>query len=402
MATIKPFCAIRPTIDKVHLVASRSYISYNKRALEAKLSSNPYSFIHIINPEFGKEKTAKPNSKELFLKVKERFNEFVEEGIFKKDESPNFYVYEQIKNGKSITGIIALASAIDYGKGFIKKHEQTLSKRESLFCEYLKVCDIHAEPVLLSYPDHDWLNGFMKTIKTLRPEYDFSTSNKVRHRLWLVDKNEDIQNIETSFEDVAALYIADGHHRSASAYLLSQQSNFKENHPYNYFLSYLVPESDLQIFEYNRVVKDLNGLSKDAFLDKVGQHFIIEKSTKKLEPKEKGELSLYVDNQWFILNRKRKGEELDADILNKFILNPVLNIVDLRNDKRVGFIGGENASQKMQEAVDSKKFKAAFGLFPVSIEDLKKVADNDQIMPPKSTYIEPKLRSGLTIYSYSS
>ncbi len=401
MATIKPFRAIRPTVDKVHLVASRSYISYNKRALEAKLASNPYSFIHIINPEFGKEKTAKPNSKELFLKIKKRFNEFVEEGIFIKDQSPNFYVYEQIKNGKSIIGIIALASAIDYGKGSIKKHEQTLTKRENLFCEYLRVCDIHAEPVLLSYPDHDWLKSFMENVKNERPEYDFSTTNRVRHRLWLVQKTEDISKIESSFKEVESLYIADGHHRSASSYLLSQHNNLKENHPYNYFLSYLVPESELQIFEFNRLVKDLNNLSENEFLNRLEDHFSVEEKKAPFKPKEKGELSLYLSDKWFSLARKDKGEELDADILNRYILNPLLNIVDLRNDKRVSFVGGENASEKMKEAVDSKKFKAAFGLFPISIAELKNIADNNLIMPPKSTYIEPKLRSGLTIYSYS-
>ena len=400
MATVKPFRAIRPTGDKVHLVASRSYITYNKKDLNAKLSSNPYSFIHIINPEFGVEKTAKANSKELFLKIKDRFDEFMDEGIFEQDDRPYYYIYEQEKKGRKICGIIALASTIDYGKGKIKKHEQTLSKREAIFCDYLKTCDIHAEPVLLSYPDHSELSALIEAKKLERPYYDFSTTNKVRHRLWIIEDEQKIDSILKYFGEIESLYIADGHHRSASSYLLSQNMGLKDDHPYNYFMSYLIPESELQIFPFNRLIKDIGQLSVSEFLEKIKQNFDVEEVDHDYTPAQKGILSLYIDNKNYALTRKDKDEDLDTEILNNKILDPILGIVDLRNDKRVNFVGGEDAYDNMIKEVRSGKYVAAFGLYPVSVQDLKRIADNDETMPPKSTWIEPKLRSGLTIYSY--
>ncbi|MEM7163199.1 MAG: DUF1015 domain-containing protein [Bacteroidota bacterium] len=401
MAIVKPFRGIRPAHDKVHLVASRSYISYKKRDLEAKLNSNPYSFIHIINPEFGGQKTARANSKALFQKIREKFEEFLSDGIFIQENENAFYIYEQYIDGESITGIIGLASTIDYGKGGIKIHEQTLSKREALFCDYLKICDIHAEPVLLSYPDHKGLELLISQTKKDRPLYDFSTTNRVRHKLWAIGQESLIQEVEKSFKEIPELYIADGHHRCASSYLLSQQNQIKENHPYNFFMSLFVPESQLKIFEFNRLIKDLNGMDAREFLEALEEHFEISLKEELFEPSKKGQFSLYLNEQWYSLNCKRITDLLDAQLLNELVLAPLLDIKDLRNDKRVGFIGGKGAALRMKAAVDKNKFTAAFGLYPVDISELKGIADKGEIMPPKSTYIEPKLRSGLTIYSYS-
>jgi len=401
LAIIKPFRAIRPVQDKVHLVASRSYISYKKRDLESKLKSNPYSFIHIINPEFEKPKTARANSKALFQKIREKFEEFLEEGIFIQDEIASFYIYEQSIEKQTITGIIGLASTIDYGNGKIKIHEQTLAKREALFCDYLKVCDIHAEPVLLSYPEHLDLEELIRKEKLERPNYDFSTTNRVRHRLWAICESETIALIETSFKEIENLYIADGHHRSASSYLLSQQRQLKEDHPYNYFMSFLVPESDLKIYEFNRLIKDLNGMSEADFVNALSANFNVTNQESQYESKAKGQFSLYLSGKWYKLELKNPSDNLDAQLLNELILEPLLGISDLRKDKRVGFIGGKNAAERMKKEVDKNQFVAAIGLFPVSIGTLKEIAGKGGIMPPKSTYIEPKLRSGLTIYSYS-
>lgn len=383
------------------MVASRSYISYSKRDLENKLSSNPYSFIHIINPEFGQPKTARSNSKKLFLKIREKFETFFDDGVFIQDEKESLYIYQQEKEGRRTCGIIALASARDYGNGIIKKHEQTLTKREALFRDYLQICDFQAEPVLLTYPDNSEIKKIIEKNKRIEPSYDLTMTSRVRHTLWKIRSEVDIRSIEKHFESVESLYIADGHHRTASSYLLSETFQNPEDHPYNYFMSYLVPESDMIIHEFDRVVKDLNGLTEIAFLDKLSVHFQIEKIDVARSPSKKGEFVFYFKNSVYKVTRKFSSDDLDTRVLNEYLFGPILGIKDLRNDKRIGFVGGDHAGEKLMQAVDSDKFTLGIRLFPVSMQELKKIADEGKTMPPKSTWIEPKLRSGFTIYSYS-
>ncbi|NND77842.1 MAG: DUF1015 domain-containing protein [Flavobacteriales bacterium] len=401
MAIVKPFKAIRPAKDKVHLVASRSYISYTKGELERKLNSNPYSFVHIINPDHGIEKKSRANSKELFQKIKDKFDQFMDEGILIQDEKPSLFIYEQKKEGHSTCGIIGLTSAKDYGNGKIKKHEQTLPKREALFRDYLKICDIHAEPVLLTYPDNDKIKEIIASEKKEEPVYDITTSNRVRHTLWRIVNEQELQGIIEGFSSIGSLYIADGHHRSASSYLLSESGNLHEDHPYNYFMSYLVPESELQIYEFDRLVKDLNGLTEREFLEKVSKNFTVEQLASEQKPSKKGEFTFFLNEHWYKVTCKFESDDIDPKILNEYIIYPILGIKDQRHDKRISFVGGEKAMSKLKKHVLSGKFKLGIAVHPLSVKELIEVSDKEETMPPKSTWIEPKLRSGLTIYSYS-
>lgn len=417
MTKIRPFKAIRPTRDKVHLVASRSYVSYSPEHLHDKLTENPYTFIHVINPEFG-QKGPSSEGKTKFKKVRERFESFMDEGVYVQDTKPSFYIYKQTKQGAepiiSYTGIIAGASIDDYMQGHIKVHEQTLTKRENMFKDYLDVCDFNAEPVLLTYPQQPVIDVLVNKYFKTRPEYDFTSTNKDRHSLWLVNDPEDVESIIRCFEQVEDLYIADGHHRSASSVLLGQDRRKKAGHftgeePFNFFMSLLVPENQLQIFDFNRLVTDLNHLYPQEFLEQLAEVAEIEaRGEEQFQPRQLHEMSLYLEGQWYALRWKKElihsddpVASLDAYLLSKYVLDPILQIKDLKTDRRVYFLDGLAGMEGLKKEVDAGKATLAFGLYPVSIDQLKRVADQGQSMPPKSTYIEPKLRSGLTIYPIS-
>jgi uncharacterized protein (DUF1015 family) len=415
MAVIKPFKGIRPAPDKVHLVASRPVDSYNSKELNAKLAENPYTFLHIIKPEFGKENNKPQGSEEHLLKVKKKFTEFSRQNILIKDELEGFYIYRQIKEetGKSYTGIIGCAAIDDYINNVIKKHEQTLTRKEQVLKDYLKVCNFNAEPVCLTYPSDEVIDELLfQIVSSLSPVYDFTTTDKKRHQLWYVSDLEHVETIFERFEKIASLYIADGHHRSASSVLLgleqrNQNNNWTGDEPWNYFMAIYFPEHQLDIFDYNRAVKDLNGLSVEEFLTKISENFIVEKKGKiSFQPETLHNFSLYLEGEWYSLSLKNKGKvqdtyssQLDTAILSDIILAPVLDITDLKTDKRVAFIDGMKGPEGLKKIVDSGKMKAAFGLYPVTFEQLKKVSDLGETMPPKSTWIEPKLRSGLVMYN---
>lgn len=416
MATIKAFKGIRPTRDKVHLVASRSYVTYDKQALYNKLSENPYTFIHIINPEFKIPQENVDQGIERFKRVKERFQDFVDEGVYHTDEKESLYIYRQIKADQTHTGIIAASAIKDYVDKIIKVHEHTITNREIMFKDYLRTCGFNAEPVLLSYPDNDTIESVITRYTNERPEYDFTSTNKVRHQLWIIDNPEDLATVETAFKGIDALYIADGHHRSASSARLCeemQEENKEKPNPnasYNYCMSYLIGESQLRIYDYNRLVKDLNGLSVTDFLKEVEKTYEITlKGEKTFIPLQKDEISMYLDKNWYSLKAKHEFFDascpvgsLDPEILSKNILDPILGIKDPKNDPRIAFLDGVKGMNGLQNVVDSGAMTVAFGLKPISVEQLKLVADEERIMPPKSTYIEPKLRSGMIIYSLES
>lgn len=415
MTIVRPFRAIRPVKDKVHLIASRSVDSYKPNELYAKLSENPYSFLHIIKPDFLQDKRNKKYTPELLQKVKNKYNEFLKLNYFVQDEKPSFYIYRQIKPDMSFTGIIACCSAEDYFNGVIKKHEQTLAAKEETLKNYLEVCDFNAEPVNLTYPADIEIDAITEKIITQEPIYDFTTTDRIRHQIWMVNKKEHIKFIEKRFEKIPAVYIADGHHRTASSALLAKQKKEKNKkhtgeEGYNYFLSILFPDHELKIFDYNRVVKDLNGLSDTDFLKKLAEKFEIEeKGSNTYRPKKLHNFSMYLSGKWYSLTLKKSfihkkdpAGTLDASLLSEHVLSPILNIHDLRTDKRIAFINGLKGMEGLKAEVDSGKMKVAFGLFPVSMKQLKEVADAGAIMPPKSTWIEPKLRSGLIIYSLNN
>ncbi len=414
MANVLPFKAIRPCRDKVHLVASRSYITYSTEELKEKLDGNPYTFLHILNPDYKAENKTEANTPERFKLIKHRFEDFVKEQIILQDDKPYYYIYRQIKNGHPYVGVIGTASIEDYENKVIKKHEATISRREEVFKKYLKTVEINAEPVCFTYENHKTIDKITQKKILERPEYDFTTTNKVRHSFWIIEDEKDIQKIQQAFHEIDALYIADGHHRSASSALLGNE--LKKNNPnhhgqekYNFFMGIFVPESELQIFEFNRLVTDIGDLSKKDFLKAIEKSFeVIFANEDIFTPRKIHEIGMYIDRKWYCLIPKEGSfndndpvDSLDVSILTNALLDPILGIKDLRTDERIYFMGGLEDIETLKNDVDSGKARVAFTHFPVSMEQLKAVADADEIMPPKSTWIEPKLRSGLTVYSIS-
>ena len=412
MATIIPFKAVRPTRDKVSLVASRSYQSYTKAELEARLDYNPFSFLHIINPGYKYDKII--SGKERFALVRNRYLEFKEDRIFIQDESECYYVYRIVdRDGRSFSGIIARASADDYDKDIIKKHEDTIEYREQVFKDYLKTVGFNAEPVLLTYPDNEIIANVIVTAQKERAEFEFTTTYRDTHYLWKLSDLEIIDVIRREFEAIQNIYIADGHHRSASSYLLSKDmkahsDDGRGGESYNYFMSYLIPESDLRIYEFNRTVRDLNGLTKEEFLIQLDMMYRIENRGSGLyKPSKKHHFSMYLDGEFYSLYlRKSKYnfntslDALDTQILYKTILEPILAITDLRNNTRIEYSHGKNDLVNIKSKVDKGEFAVGFGLVPITVEEIKAIADDSLNMPPKSTYILPKLRSGVTIYEF--
>jgi uncharacterized protein (DUF1015 family) len=402
MLTVKPFKAVRPTRDKAHLVATRSYLSYTPRQLRSKLIENPFSFLHIIHPDMSATKLHKTaNLEERFVEVRKKYDDFLKQEILTRDEEPSFYIYRQIKNGHPFTGIIGAVAVQDYIDGKVKVHEQTLAKREETFVKYLDITNINAEPVLLmAKHTSDIEDIFIKYIDQ-RAEYDFTTTNKVRHQLWKISEEKDVQIIVNAYSKMDALYIADGHHRSSSSARLFEKrktSNDTGSEPWNYCLAYILDESNVRIYEYNRIIKDLNGLSESEFLAALLPHFYVNEAPAKYKPQGKGEFSMYMHKQWYALNPKHVTDKLDAQVLTDLILSPILGIHDLRKDKRISFMEGPRGMEALKHAVDKNKGGVAFGLYPVAISELKEFADTNKSMPPKSTWVEPKLRSGLVVY----
>lgn len=414
MAVVKPFRAILPTKDKVHLVASRSVDSYNSFELRYKIQTNPYSFLRIIKPEFNENKKSKPNSPELLKKIKEKFSEFIHEGVFESDDKEAFYVYLQMKDNHSYSGIIGLSAIDDYLNGDIKIHEQTITDREEKLMHYLEVCDFNAEPVLICHPENAKITEAIELAQKTPPHFDFTTADKVRHKLWQLHDNALIKQIENGFQELGAIYIADGHHRSASSTLLGkyrriQNPDYTGKEPFNYFLCAYFSESQLHIYDFNRVVSDLNNWYEIDFIEKIKEKFdIVEKGEEIYKPMQLHNMSMYLGGKWYSLtlkpafiNENDPVGVLDAALLSEHILSPVLGIHDLKTDKRVVFVNGTKGMEELKSHVDGGKMKVAFGLYPVVMNQLKRIADNHCIMPPKTTYIEPKLRSGMLVYSLS-
>lgn len=409
MAIIKPFKAIRPSKDKVTLVASRSYQEYSRRELNAVLDFNPFSFLHIINP--GYKYAKKVSGKERFKLVHNRFLEFLEDSILQKDVQDSFYIYQMKKKNDTFTGLFCGTSVEEYRKNHIKKHENTLQRREELFANYLETVKFNAEPVLMTYADCDSIASILSKEMDSDPEYSFTTRDKITHRLWVISKSTSIAEIQKEFNKIDFLYIADGHHRSASSNLLAENAEKKNlehtgKESYNFFMSYLLPESEIRIHEFNRMVKDLNGLSKEEFLVRLDEFYRIENlGDTDYKPSKKHHFSMYLDGEFYSLYLRKKVyqftdalSKLDTQILFKTILEPVLGIHDLRENKRIQYGYGKHNIIKMKDEIDKGKFAVGFNLVPITISEIKTVADAGLVMPPKSTYIEPKLRSGLAIY----
>ncbi len=412
MAKVIPFKAVRPTRAIVGLVAARPYQSYTVDERESRMDYNPFSFLHIVNPGYKYDKVI--TGEERYKLVKNRYQEFKEGGVFVQDEKPSFYVYKIVnRHGQEFNGIIAATSAEDYENDVIKKHEDTLAKREKTFKTYLKTVGFNAEPVLLTYPDNNTIAKIIKDTQKGHAEFEFTMTYKDTHYLWKIDNEATIDAIQKEFEHMNTIYIADGHHRSASSHLLfKDEKTSNKNHngleSYNFFMSYLIPESDLVIHEFNRLIKDLNGLSKETFLIKLDALYRIEnRGAMPYSPSKPHHFSMYLDGEFYSLYLRKTYykfntalDRLDAQLLYKTILQPILGINDLRNDNRIEYVNGRHEMITIKSSVDSGKFKVGFGMCPTTVQQMKQIADEGLKMPPKSTYILPKLRSGITIYEF--
>lgn len=404
MAKIIPFKAVRPTADKVALVTCRTYDDYSSAELAAWLSFNPYSFLHVINPAYVYSQ--KITLDKRFKGVAHKYQDFKSDEILIEEDKAVFYLYEIQSKNQKFTGIIAGTSVMDYQNNVIKKHEDTLQYRVELFKDYLHQTHFNTEPVLITYPDSTEINTFIALRKQSKPIYDFSTTNKERHILWKIDTQSEIDWLTEHFEKIPNLYIADGHHRSASAELLFQEDQHLGNPNLNFFMSFLIAESNVKIYEFNRLIRDLNGLSKDDFIQKLAENFIIKVKDQELwKPQNKFEFGMYLEGRFYALFYKHESnsdtsllENLDAQILYDKVLHPLLGIEDLRNDERIDYISGKQSVSVIKDLIDEGEFEVGFMLYPSDINEIKTLADHNLIMPPKSTYIEPKFRSGLVVY----
>ncbi len=404
MAKIKPFKAVRPAPDKVALVTCRTYDDYSSAELAAWLDFNPYSFLHVIHPAYANAQ--KVSLEKRFKAVANKYQDFKHDQILIEEEHPVFYLYEIQSKGQTFTGIIAGTSVKDYQDNVIKKHEDTLQYRVELFKDYLHQTNFNTEPVLITYPDSVEINTFIALRKQSKPVYEYSTTNKEKHTLWKIDTQSEVDWLQEHFENIPNLYIADGHHRSASAELLYKQDKHLGNENLNYFMSFLIAESNVKIYEFNRLIRDLNGLSKEIFIKKLSEHFvIIAKDQEIWKPQNKFEFGMYLDGSFYALFYKKENHQqasildnLDAQILYDKVLFPLLGIEDLRNDERIDYIPGKQSISVIKDLIDEGEFEVGFMLYPSDINEIKALADNNLIMPPKSTYIEPKFRSGLVVY----
>ena len=412
MATVKPFKGIRPPRDLVEQVESRPYDVLDSEEARAEAGDNEKSLYHIIKPEIDFPVGTSEYDPRVYEKAAENFQKFQDKGWLKQDSEEMYYIYAQTMNGKTQYGLVVAAAVEDYMNGVIKKHELTRRDKEEDRMKHVRVNDANLEPVFFAYPDNAVLDALVSRIAATTPEYDFiAPIDGFRHQLWLVKDAEDIRTITEAFAAIPYLYIADGHHRSAAAALVGaekakQNPNHRGDEEYNYFMAVCFPASQLTILDYNRVVKDLNGLTSEQFLDAIRKNFTVEdKGTEIYKPAKLHEFSLYLDGHWFSLVAKDGTFDdsdpigsLDVDISSRLILEDILQLGDLRSSKRIDFVGGLRGLGELKRRVDSGEMKMALALYPVSMKQIMNIADSGNIMPPKATWFEPKLRSGLVIH----
>jgi len=404
MTKIKPFKGFFPKKNLGAEISTKPINTYSEEEIHSLMASNPNSFLHIILHD---EKERKMKVNDRFKKTKELFESSIEKGVFMQSSKDAFYVYRQTNGDNSYCGIIGGAHAEDYQKGKIKKHELTLSKREKLFTKYLTLTGFNAEPVLLVYPKIDAISSVINKAISSSPIHNFTSEDGLQHELWELTDDKEINIIEKSFENIRSVYIADGHHRSASSNRLSLLNKDKEST--QYIMSLFMSDEAVHIYDFNRVIKNSENLSFEDMKEKLSQEFdLLEESTDILSPSKKHEFTLYAENTWIRIQLKKKFEQssdiieqLDSQIMTDSILEPLFEIKELTRDKRIDFVPGNKGLESLKKEVDSGKFDVAVAMYPISFEELKLIADNNLIMPPKSTYIEPKLRSGLTVYKFS-
>ena len=412
MAVVKPFKGIRPPKDLVEQVESRPYDVLDSEEARAEAGDNEKSLYHIIKPEIDFPVGTSEYDPRVYEKAAENFQKFQDKGWLKQDSEEMYYIYAQTMNNKTQFGLVVAAAVEDYMNGVIKKHELTRRDKEEDRMKHVRVNNANLEPVFFAYPDNAVLDALVSRIAKTTPEYDFiAPIDGFRHQLWLVKDAEDIRTITETFASIPYLYIADGHHRSAAAALVGaekakQNPNHRGDEEYNYFMAVCFPASQLTILDYNRVVKDLNGMSDEQFLEKLSKNFVVtKKGAEPYRPAQLHEFSLYLGGAWYSLKLKEglcdesdPIGSLDVSISSNLILDELLGIKDLRSDKRIDFVGGLRGLGELKRRVDSGEMKMALALYPVSMKQIMNIADSGNIMPPKATWFEPKLRSGLVIH----
>ncbi|MBW7847807.1 MAG: DUF1015 domain-containing protein [Bacteroidales bacterium] len=413
MAILKPFRGWRPPVDIVKQLASRPYDVLDSDEARVEAEGNPYSLLHIIKPEIDLPVDIDHYAPEVYAKAKENFDLFRNNGWLVQDKEDMLYIYAQTMNGKTQYGIVGCAGVEDYMNNVIKKHELTRADKEEDRMKHVRITNANMEPVFFTYPANQELDQIVQHIvKTEKPIYDFVAAEGFGHHFWLVKDPTTIQKIVDLFAKMPAVYVADGHHRTAAAALVGNEKRLANpNHTgkeeYNFFLAVHFPENELTIIDYNRVIKDLNGLSKEEFLKKLENGFTVEKKGGEIyKPAKLHEFSMYIDGEWYALNAKKgtyRDDDpigvLDVTILTHQVLEPVLGIHDLRRSNRIDFVGGIRGLGELKRRVDSGEMAVAFALYPVSMHQLMQIADTGNIMPPKTTWFEPKLRSGLVIHT---
>jgi len=411
MATIKPFRGIRPPKQFVSEIASRPYDVLNSEEAREEAKGNEKSFYHIIKPEIDFPAGTDEHAPEVYEKAVENYRKFRKNKWLVQDKQECYYVYSQTMNGRTQYGLVVGASVDDYMNGRIKKHELTRKDKEEDRMKHVRINNANMEPVFFAYPNKAELDLIVLETVIYQPEYDFTSADQIRHQFWVIEKQSVINKITELFSKIPYLYIADGHHRSAAAALVgAEKAGLNPHHTgkeeYNYFLAVCFPESQLKIMDYNRVVKDLNGLSKEEFLQKLHENFQVTLMGETVyHPENLHNFSLYLDKQWYSLDAKQGVyndydpiEVLDVTISSNLILDRILGIKDLRTDKRIDFVGGLRGLEELKRRVDSGEMAVALALYPVSMKQLIDIADSGNIMPPKTTWFEPKLRSGLVVH----
>ena len=413
MAIIKPFKAYRPVKEKVLSIASRPYDVLSAEEAKEEAKGNPDSFYHIIKPEIDFPEGTDVYSDAIYAKGKANLLEAIAKGVFIQEEKPCYYIYSQTMWGKTQYGLVGGASVEDYLDNIIRKHELTRPDKEEDRKKHVRVSGFNYEPVFFTYPDNSTIDKIVDKYITGNAIYDFTTEDDITHKVWVIDNDADIKTIEQTFQkEVPLTYVADGHHRTAAAALVGEErkeanANHTGNEEYNFFLAVHFPASQLRIIDYNRVVKDLNGLSKAELIEKLAQKFEVENMGADIyKPSKVHEMSMYIDGEWFKLLAKAATYNdsdpigcLDVTVLSNSVLEPLLDIKDLRKSKRIDFVGGIRGLGELKKRVDSGEMAVAFALFPVSMQQLINIADTGNIMPPKTTWFEPKLRSGLILHS---
>lgn len=409
MVRIKPFAAVRPPKEIVKEVAARPYDVLNSS--EAKAEAGEKSLLHITRPEIDFDPVIDEHSQQAYDKAVENFRKWQKKGWLRQDGKPCYYIYAQTMDGRTQYGLVVCAHTDDYADGKIKKHELTRKEKEDDRMVHVRIQNANIEPVFFSYPDNAQVDEIISKYTALEPEYDFVAEDGFGHHFWVIDGQDDIDRITALFKDIPAFYVADGHHRTAAAARVgaerrAQNPDHTGDEEYNFFMAVAFPESQLKIIDYNRVVKDLNGMSKEDFLKALEKDFDVRESgTEPYRPDHLHNFSMYLGGKWYSLEAKEGRYDnsdpigvLDVTLLSDLVLDRILGIKDLRTDKRIDFVGGIRGLEELSKRVDSGEMAVAFALYPVSMKQLVDIADSGNIMPPKTTWFEPKLRSGLAIH----